>query len=163
MTKKIIQFLRDLEQRIRDLQSITLGTLIYDKTEVDNFDIAKRIVAELQQVLHQLEVDFTHPVEKKITINLEDTPYLQHLYVVLGKDNVRKFIKEIIEEIKEERAFRRSQKAKQIDNQLTRDLIDDLKDAGGNQSLELTPPHGTRIKWKNNKNNGGRGCPPKKE
>ena len=70
MTKKIIEFLGELEQRIEELQRRTLATIFYDKSEVDNFDISKRIVIELRQVLKQIEVDFTHPVEKKITIDL---------------------------------------------------------------------------------------------
>jgi len=151
MTKKILHFLREIEQRIEELQINSIATIIYDKSEVDNFDISKRIVTELVHVLNQIEVDFTHPVEKKITINLEETPFLQHLYVVLGKTNIIKFIKEIIEEIKEERAFRRTEKAKKIDNQLTRDLIEDLLTIDGNQTLELKSPHGTRVKWINEK------------
>ena len=145
MIKKIIQFLRELEQRIIDLQKRTLITIVYDKAEVDNFDISKSIVIELLHVLTRLEVDFSHPVEKKITIDIEETPFLQHLYVVLGK-SLGKLVKEIIEEIKKERAFKRELKAKKVDNQLARDLIEDLKDLGGKQSLELKPRHGTRVK-----------------
>jgi len=99
----------------------------------------KYISTRHKRKLDTLVEELVERVEKETD---EDKEEIIHAVAVLGW---------LVKEIQKELEGHRVKEEKIYDNELAHDLIIILKDKEGIQTLELKPRHGSRVKWKREK------------